>query len=131
MIYGLLAEVVLVVHAAFVAFVVLGGLAVLRWPRLAWIHIPAAAWGAFIEFSGLICPLTPLENDLRIRGGQAGYSGGFIDHYLLPALYPAGLTRPTQFVLGTCVLLLNGTAYWLLYRRSPSRGSSGHASTPQ
>jgi hypothetical protein len=117
MIYRLLADALLVVHAAFVAFAVLGGFAVLRWPRVAWLHLPAAAWGAFIEFSGWICPLTPLENALRLKGGEAGYSGGFIEHYLVPALYPAGLTRPTQLALGTGVLVLNVTAYWLLYRR--------------
>jgi hypothetical protein len=117
MIYGWLAGLVVVLHAAFVAFVVLGGLVVLRRPRLAWFHLPAAAWGAFIEFSGWICPLTPLENALRMKGGEAGYSDGFIEHYLLPALYPAGLTRTTQWVLGSCVLILNVTTYWLLYRR--------------
>lgn len=117
MIYRWLADLVLVLHAAFVLFVVLGGLVVLRRPRLAWLHLPAAAWGAFVEFSGWICPLTPLENALRIKGGEAGYSGGFIERYLLPALYPAGLTRPTQWVLGACVIVLNVTAYWLLYRR--------------
>lgn len=116
-IYRWLADAVLAVHAAFVAFVVLGGLAVLRWPKLAWVHVPAAAWGALIEFSGWICPLTPLENAWRMRAGEVGYTGGFIEHYLWPALYPAGLTRATQLALGAGVLLVNLTAYGLLYRR--------------
>jgi len=116
-IYRWLADALLAVHAAFVAFVVLGGLAVLRWPKLAWVHVPAAAWGALIEFRGWICPLTPLENAWRMRAGEVGYTGGFIEHYLLPALYPAGLTRPTQWVLGAGVLVANLGAYGVLYRR--------------
>jgi hypothetical protein len=117
MIYGWLADLVLLVHAAFVLFVMLGSLAVLRRPRLAWVHLPAIAWGVFVELSGRVCPLTPLENALRSRGGEAGYSGGFIEHYIVSVLYPPGLTRPTQWMLGAIVLVLNGAAYWLLYRR--------------
>jgi hypothetical protein len=120
-IYRWLADALLTVHAAFVCFVVLGGLAVLRWPRLAWVHVPAAAWGALIEFSGWICPLTPLENAWRVRAGEVGYNGGFIEHYLLPTLYPAGLTRPTQWVLGIGVLVVNVGAYGLLYHRMRHR----------
>lgn len=115
--YGLLADVVLVVHLGFVLFVVLGGLLVLRRPGFAWLHVPAAAWGALIEFSGGICPLTPLEQRLRWMGGEAGYSGGFIDHYVRALLYPHGLTRATQFVLGTIVVLVNVSIYWVLVRR--------------
>lgn len=96
---------------------VLGGLLVLRWPRTAWLHIPAAIWGVLIEFTGWICPLTPLENSLRTRGGEAGYSGGFIEHYIQPLLYPAGLTRSTQLVLGSMVLLLNLAAYGIALSR--------------
>ena len=117
MIYRALADLVLVVHLAFVLFVVLGGLLVLRWPRLAWLHVPAAIWGVLIEYTGWICPLTPLENSLRTRGGEAGYSGGFIEHYIQPLLYPAGLTRSTQVVLGSVVLALNLTAYGIMVSR--------------
>jgi hypothetical protein len=117
MIYKWLADGLVIFHAAFAAFVVLGGLVVIRWPRLAWVHIPAAIWGAWIEFSGWICPLTPLENAWRVRAGEMGYNGGFIDHYVVSALYPAALTRETQWVLGACVVLVNVTAYWVAFRR--------------
>ena len=117
MIYRVLADLVLVVHLAFVLFVVLGGLLVLRWPRLAWLHVPAAIWGVLIEYTGWICPLTPLENSFRMRGGEAGYSGGFIEHYIQPLLYPVGLTRSTQLVLGSLVLVLNLTAYGIVVSR--------------
>lgn len=121
MIYRVLAEVVLVIHLAFVLFVVLGGLLVMRWPRLAWLHVPAAIWGVLIEYSGWICPLTPLENSLRTKGGEAGYSGGFIEHYIQPTLYPSGLTRSTQLVLGSVVLLLNLAAYAIVVSKSRNR----------
>lgn len=116
--YGLLADVVLLVHFGFVLFVVLGGLFVLRRPGLAWVHLPAAAWGALIEFTGGVCPLTPLEQRLRRLGGEAGYSGDFIDHYVRTLLYPDGLTRTTQIVLGVIVLLVNVTVYRVLLRRT-------------
>lgn len=121
MIYRTLADLVLVVHLAFVVFVVVGGLLVLRYPRLAWIHIPAAIWGVLIEFVGWICPLTPLENAFRARGGEAGYGGGFIEHYVLAALYPAGLSREVQFVLGSVVLALNLAIYAVVIARARSR----------
>jgi hypothetical protein len=117
LIYRALADVVLVAHLAFVLFVVLGGLLVLRWPRVAWLHIPAAIWGVIIEYAGWICPLTPLENSFRTRGGEAGYSGGFIQHYIQPVLYPSGLTRTTQMVLGSLLLILNLTAYGIALSR--------------
>jgi hypothetical protein len=117
LIYRVLADVVLMVHLAFVLFVVLGGLLVLRWPRLAWLHVPAAIWGVLIEYTGWICPLTPLENSYRTRGGEAGYTGGFIQHYIQPVLYPAGLTRGTQIVLGSLALLVNLTAYFVVIAR--------------
>jgi hypothetical protein len=117
LIYRALADLVLVLHFAFVLFVVLGGLLVLRWPRVAWLHIPAAIWGVLIEYTGWICPLTPLENSFRARGGEAGYSGGFIQHYIQSLLYPAGLTRGTQIVLGSFALLLNLSAYGVLFTR--------------
>jgi hypothetical protein len=115
--YGLLADLVVVVHLLFVAFVVAGALAVLRWPRLAWVHVPVAAWGALIEFAGWICPLTPLENDLRRLAGEAGYAGGFVERYLVSFLYPSGLARTHQVVLGLLVLAVNAGAYWFLIRR--------------
>ena len=121
MIYRALADLVLVVHLAFVLFVVLGGLLVLRWPRVAWLHVPAAVWGVLIEYTGWICPLTPLENSFRARGGEAGYSGGFIEHYIQPLLYPAGLTRSTQVVLGSLALVLNLTAYAIVVSRMRRR----------
>lgn len=115
MTYRLLADAVVVLHFAFVLFVVFGGLAVLRWPRLAWLHVPAAAWGALIEFGGWICPLTPLENALRERGGDLGYSGGFIDRYVTGLIYPHGLTRTMQFAAGALVLAINALVYWRLW----------------
>ncbi len=115
--YRALADSVVVIHVAFVAFVVFGGLLALRRPRLAWLHLPAAVWGVMIEFAGWVCPLTPLENALRMRGGEAGYSGGFIEHYLLTVLYPADLTRGIQLVLGSIVLALNLAVYGLLLAR--------------
>ncbi len=122
MIYRTLADLVLVVHLAFVLFVVLGGLLVLKWPRLAWLHVPTAVWGVLIEYKGWICPLTPLENSFRARGGGAGYSGGFIEHYIQPLLYPAGLTRGTQIVLGSLALLVNLTAYGVVIARRSRSG---------
>jgi hypothetical protein len=126
LIYRGLADLVLVIHLAFVLFVVLGGLLVLRWRRLAWLHLPAAVWGVLIEYTGWICPLTPLENWLRVRGGDAGYTGGFIQHYIQPVLYPAGLTRSTQLILGSVALVLNLTAYGILvtgWKRSRTKTS--------
>ena len=117
MIYRALADLILALHLGFVLFVVLGGLLVLKWPRAAWLHVPAAIWGVLIEYTGWICPLTPLENSFRARGGEAGYSGGFIEHYIQPVLYPAGLTRSTQVVLGSLALILNLTAYGIVISR--------------
>ena len=111
------ADLVLLVHLAFVLFVVLGGLLALRWRRVAWVHVPIALYGAAIEFVGFVCPLTPLEVWLRRRGGEAGYEGGFIEHYIVAALYPAGLTRQVQLVLGTAVLVLNAIVYFIWWRR--------------
>lgn len=117
MLFRVLADLVVVVHLAFVIFVVLGGLLVLRWPRVMWLHLPAAAWGVWIELSGGICPLTPLEKSLRRSGGLAGYSGGFVERYLLGVLYPQGLTREIQFGLAALVLLVNAAVYgWVLLR---------------
>jgi Protein of Unknown function (DUF2784) len=120
-IYRALADLVLTLHLGFVLFVVFGGLLVMQWPRIVWIHVPAAVWGVAIEYTGWICPLTPLENSLRVMGGEAGYAGGFIEHYLLPTLYPQGLTRGTQFVLGSLVLMINAAAYGALLLRTRRR----------
>ena len=113
-----MADLVVVFHFAFVLFVVFGGLLVLRWPRVAYLHIPAAIWGVLIELTGWICPLTPLENALRSRAGAAAYQGGFVEHYILPALYPSVLTRNIQLLLGSIVLLLNLAIYAYVLRRS-------------
>jgi hypothetical protein len=96
----------------------------LRWPRLAFLHVPAAIWGAWIEFTGGICPLTPLENALRARAGEAGYSGGFIEHYILPVLYPSALTRTVQVVLGAMVVAVNLFVYVYLVRKTKARTRS-------
>lgn len=115
--YLALADLVLVVHFGFILFVTLGGLLLLRWPRVAYVHLPAAVWGALIEFTGGRCPLTPLEQYLRRQSGAAGYTGGFIEHYLTAAIYPNGLTRDLQVVLGVIVVLVNVSFYWLWWRR--------------
>ena len=115
--YSLAADLVLVFHLAFVVFVALGGLLALRWRRVAWLHVPAAAWGAAIEFGGWICPLTPIENDLRARAGESPYTGDFVARYLLPVIYPEGLTREAQIVMGIAVLVLNAVIYAVVWRR--------------
>ncbi|MDM0022054.1 DUF2784 domain-containing protein [Variovorax saccharolyticus] len=107
----LLADAVLLLHGLFILFAVFGGLLVWRWPRLAWLHLPAAAWAGWVVSAGWICPLTPLENALRRSAGEAGYSGGFVEHYLLALIYPEGLTRPLQIALGLGVLLFNAALY--------------------
>jgi Protein of Unknown function (DUF2784) len=116
-VYRWLADLVVVVHALFVAFAVLGGFLVLWRPWVAWLHLPAAVWAVLIEFAGWICPLTPLENALRARAGAATYGDGFISHYLLHALYPAGLTRNIQWVLGGIALGVNLLIYAVVLRR--------------
>jgi hypothetical protein len=122
MAYALAAVLVLAFHLAFVLFVVFGAVLVLRRPRLAWLHLPAAAWGVFIEITGRGCPLTLLENLLRLRAGLEGYAGGFLEHYILRLLYPQGLTRTVQFVLAGIVLAINGVLYvWIWRRRSKRR----------
>lgn len=121
---ALAADAVLLLHAAFVVWLVFGGFAVLRWPRLAWLHLPALAWGVWIEASGGICPLTPLENALRLQAGQAGYSGSFVERYVMGWLYPQGLTREVQLVLAALLLAGNTIVYALLWRRRRARLSS-------
>jgi len=124
MIFRILADSVVVLHGLFVVFVVLGGFLALRWTALVWLHVPAAIWGALIEFAGWICPLTPLENVLRGRAGEAGYAGGFIEHYVLHALYPGELTAGIRWLLGGLVITVNGIAYALVIRQSRARRTS-------
>ena len=125
MIYRVLADATLLVHFAFVLFVVSGALLVWRWWALRWVHLPVVLWGALIEFAGWICPLTPLENALRRLGGEAGYQGGFVEHYLLPLIYPHGLTRNVQWVLGTLVVAVNAALYsFAIARRKRGRASA-------
>ena len=123
--YRLLAGAVVVVHLLFVCFVAVGGLLVWRWRRVAWAHLPAVAWGIWIELSGGICPLTPLENHLRQLGGEAAYGGDFVAHYLLPVLYPAGLDRGMQAALAAAVLALNAAVYWRFWLRRPGPPPAG------
>ena len=115
--YRVLADLVVGLHFVFVVFVVAGGLLVLRWPKAAYLHVPAAIWGAAIEFAGWICPLTPLEKSLRRMAGQAGYSTGFIEHYILPVLYPSALTRNIQLLLGVLVIAMNIAIYTYAVRK--------------
>lgn len=118
---SLLADAVLVFHGLFIAWAALGALAVWRWPRLIWMHLPALAWAVWIEISGRICPLTPLENSLRHAAGQAGYSGGFIEHYLGRIIYPAGLTREAQWTVAAVLLVFNAVVYGLIVRRTRAK----------
>ena len=118
MLFRLLADLVVLCHVLFVAFVVLGGFLAWRWRWVAWAHVPAALWGVMIEYAGRICPLTPLENHFRARAGLEGYRGGFVEHYVIPLLYPAGLTSPRQIVLGSFALAVNVVAYGVLVRRA-------------
>ena len=123
MAYNLLADLVVFIHLAFVLFAVLGALLAIRWRKIIWLHLPAAVWAAWIEFSGKICPLTPLENWLRMRGGGSGYSGDFVGHYLMPILYPSGLTRKVQFILGGVVIGVNLIMYaYVFFIKKPKGG---------
>ena len=115
MYYAITADLLLVFHFVFVCFVVAGGLLVLKWRRLVLLHLPAVGWGALIEFQGWLCPLTPWEQQLRLAAGQDGYHGSFIEHYLLPVLYPPGLEHHTQLLLGSAVLVINAVIYgWII-----------------
>ena len=116
--YRLMADIVVVTHFAFTIFVLLGGILAIWWRKVVWLHIPAAVWGALIEFAGWICPLTPLENWLRVKGGEAGYPGGFVEEYVLPVIYPAGLTREIQIILGIFVITVNLVIYWKVFHKS-------------
>jgi hypothetical protein len=117
MVFRLLADLTVLLHLGFVAFVVLGGLLVVRWSSLAWLHLPAVAWGAWVELAGWVCPLTPLENRFRARGGGTSYTGSFIEQYLVPLLYPSSLSREVQYALAAVVLLINAVIYAVVLRR--------------
>ena len=120
MLFRVLADLVVLAHLAFIVFALLGGLLALRWTWLPWLHLPAVAWAAAVEFFGWFCPLTPLENWLRDAGGSAGYAGGFIEHYLVPLIYPAELTREMQLLAGSVVVVLNLGVYLVVWRgRTP------------
>lgn len=117
-VYRMLADLSVIVHLVFVVFVMLGGLLAIRWRRLMWLHLPAAIWGAAIEFRGAICPLTPLENWLREAGGAARYSGGFMEHYVMPVVYPTDLTLTIRVVLGCMVVAVNLCVYYFIVARA-------------
>jgi hypothetical protein len=122
MFYRLCADAVLLLHFGFIAFVLFGAVLAIRWPWVVAVHLPAAAWGFFVEITGRICPLTYVENYLRNRAGLSGYSEGFIEHYLLPVIYPVGLTQQIQYILAGVVVVVNVVAYgWLLRRRALRR----------
>ena len=126
MIAGFSADIVVLLHLGFILFVALGGLFVLRWPRLAWAHLPAVVWGALVELTGWICPLTPVENRLRIAAGDLAYTGGFIERYIVPIVYPTGLTRGMQLALGTAVIVVNLAVYATLLNRRRAHNQHGN-----
>jgi len=116
MLYQLLATAVALVNLAFIVFVIAGGFLLLRWPKLMWIHLPAAVWGVVIEVMGWYCPLTGLENWLLHRAGREGYSGGFVSHYIFALIYPAGLTRTIELAIAAVVLLVNVSVYVRVFK---------------
>ena len=126
----LLADTVVVAHLLFIAFAVAGGALVLWRPRFAWLHLPAVAWAVYVELSGTICPLTPLENELRRRAGATGYSGGFVEHYVIPVIYPPGLTPAVQLAIAAALIAINFALYVAIWRRwrNRSRGPRGVSS---
>ena len=130
MVYHALADLVLVLHLAFIVFVVGGGILALRWRWAPLVHLPAALWGVFVEVSGGVCPLTPIENTLRRAAGVAGYSGGFIEHYLTPTIYPVALTHPVQLLLAGLIVLANVLVYSVVWRRRRSARGRGAAKRP-
>jgi hypothetical protein len=117
-IFHILADALVCLHLGFVLFVGLGGFLVFRWPKVAWAHLPAVAWGGLIEITGRVCPLTPLENQLRMAGGGTGYEGGFVERYVVPIIYPPGLTRGMQLALGISIFALNVAIYSVVFLKS-------------
>ncbi|MEN8008633.1 MAG: DUF2784 domain-containing protein [Candidatus Krumholzibacteriota bacterium] len=120
--YRIAADGVVIIHLCFILFVFLGGLTLFWRPWMIWIHVPAALWGGMVELFGVYCPLTPLENHLRRAASAEAYSGGFVDHYIMPIVYPPGLTRETQVVLGVVILALNLTLYFIFFARKRKAG---------
>jgi hypothetical protein len=121
MVYQILADILVVLHFVFICFVIVGGLLVLRWQWLALIHLPVVLWGALVELMSWVCPLTPMENWLRRAAGGQGYSGGYIEHYLIPVIYPGGLTHEIQMMLGGFVIVINVIIYTVVFRRYSRR----------
>jgi hypothetical protein len=129
--YKFLADAVVIFHFAFVGFVLFGGLLALRWRRVIWAHLPCVAWGIWIELSHGLCPLTPLENRLREHGGADTYAGGFVDHYIMPILYPDGLTHETQVAIACLIIAINGGCYgFILWKWYQSRRQRRFAPQP-
>ena len=122
--YDFLADLVVCLHLAFIVFVILGGLLALRWRWIPWVHLPAAAWGAATEMFGWICPLTPLENNLRQAAGGDGFDTGFVEHYIVPVIYPDELTRGVQLVLGVLLVAFNVSIYIVVWRRRRSKAAA-------
>jgi len=114
MLFSIAADLLVILHLVFIVFVILGGLLLLPWPRLVYLHLPAVVWGGLVELQGWLCPLTPMEQHLRKLAGENGYSGGFVEHYLLPLIYPAALTRETQSILGLSVIIVNLVIYTVI-----------------
>ena len=115
--YKFLADLIALIHFSFILFVIFGGFMALKWKKLIYFHIPTALWGTAISIFGWVCPLTPLEIGLRVRAGSGSYTGGFIDHYLIPIIYPPGLTREIQYYLAAGVVIINAAAYYLIWRK--------------
>jgi hypothetical protein len=123
---ALLADLLVVAHFAFIAFVVAGGVLVRWWPTVAYAHLPAFAWAAYVTFTGAICPLTPLEVALRRSAGQGGHESGFVEHYIVPLIYPPGLTRPLQVAIGAAIVTINVAVYaWAWQARRKPKGARG------
>ena len=132
MLYRLAAETVLLLHLAFIVFVIAGAAGAARWPWLPIIHLPAAAWGVFVEITGRVCPLTTAENYLRLKAGELGYAESFVEHYLLAIIYPAGLTREIQFALAAMIVAINVALYaWLFYHHRSSRQEAAKSAEPR
>lgn len=129
--YDTFADAVVIIHGVFVAFVLFGGLLALQWPWIMKLHLPAVAWGAIVEFSGWLCPLTPLEHWLRQQAGQGSTDGDFVVRYLMPVLYPVDLTRDIQVVLGLIVLVINGAMYGWFWMKWPMASGPDCQKTPR